>query len=96
MLASEVRRGTVLGGVRVMWVDEPVQNGQRVVRMHLEDGTTRTAVRGAGIQTVPTRRLNMDAAVVRAPKRTEIVDSVEQAQTPRGNGRRGVTSRRNP
>ena len=26
----------------------------------------------------------------------EIVDSVEQAQTPRGNGRRGVTSRRNP
>ena len=38
VLASEVRRGTVLGGVRVMWVDEPVQNGQRVVRMHLEDG----------------------------------------------------------
>lgn len=94
MLASEVRRGTVLGGIRVMRTSTSVQSGARMVVLHLEDKTVRRCVPGAQLVVARTRRLELDAAVVRAPKRTEIIPAVEDSQTPRSNGRRGVTSRR--
>lgn len=94
MKAAEIKRGTVLGGVRVERTGELVQHGQRMVLLHLADGTTRTLVPGAAVEVTPTRRRELPAAVVRAPKRTEILPAIEERQTPRGNGRRGLTTRR--
>lgn len=96
MLASQVRSGTMLGGVRVDRTSSVTMNRRRMVRLHLADGTTRECVPGAELVVTHSRRLELDAGVVRAPRRTEIVPAVQESQTPRGNGRRGVSTTRRP
>ncbi len=96
MLASTVRRGTVIGGVRVERTSTYTQSGRRMVRLHLDDGTTRECVPGADLDVTHTRRVHLDAAVVRAPKRSEILPAIEDAQMPGRDGRRGIATTRRP
>ncbi len=96
MLASKVRRGTVIGGARVERTSTFTQSGRRMVRLHLADGTTRECVPGAELEVAHTRRLHLPAAVVRAPKRSEILPAIEDTQTPGRDGRRGISTTRRP
>jgi hypothetical protein len=92
--ANQVRRGTLLGGLRVERISDVVQHGTRMVRVHLADTTTRDFVPGAEVPVAHTRRLELEAGPVPAQMRTEIVAAVMDSQTPRSNGRRGLSTTR--
>lgn len=94
MLASEIGRGAIVGGVRVIRKSFVTQDRRRMVVLHLENGKTRTCLPDADIHVTHTRRLELPAGVVRAPKRTEIIPAVQERQTPRGNDRRGLSTTR--